>query len=42
MTPGQLTELASDDVLRGRLAKMMALECFRSSKLEDFHIGDGV
>ena len=40
MTPDQVGELASDNVLRGRLAKLMALECFRNTMaLEDFHTG---
>jgi hypothetical protein len=39
MTPEQLIELKSNPVLRGHLAKFIALECFRNSKLEDLHIG---
>jgi hypothetical protein len=39
MTPDQLVELKSNPVLRQRLAKFLALECFRNSKLEDLHIG---
>jgi hypothetical protein len=39
MTPDQLIELKSNPVLRGRLAKFFALECFRNSKLEDLHTG---
>jgi hypothetical protein len=38
MTPEQLAELKSNAILRKRLAKFMARECFRSSpKLEDMH-----
>jgi hypothetical protein len=39
MSPDQLTELTSNEVLRGRLAKLMALECFRNSRLEELHAG---
>jgi hypothetical protein len=39
MTPDQMTELARSEVLRGRLAKLMALECFRNSELENLHAG---
>ena len=35
----QLTLLRNDEILRKRLAKAMALECFRNTKLEDFHAG---
>ena len=34
-----LTALNSDTVLRKRLAKLMALRCFRNSKLEELHAG---
>jgi hypothetical protein len=34
-----LNEIASNEVLRKRLAKWMALQCFRNSKLEDLHAG---
>lgn len=34
-----LKEIASNEVLRKRLAKCMALQCFRNSKLEDLHAG---
>jgi hypothetical protein len=34
MTPDQLIELKNNPVLRGRLAKFFARECFRNSKLE--------
>jgi hypothetical protein len=34
-----LNEIASNEVLRKRLAKWMALRCFRNSKLEDLHAG---
>jgi hypothetical protein len=39
MTPDQLAEIAHNEVLRGRLAKIMALECFRNSELENLHAG---
>ena len=39
MTPDQLIELKNNPVLRGRLAKFFARECFRNSKLEDLHTG---
>jgi hypothetical protein len=34
-----LQELRENELVRKRLAKLMALECFRNSKLEDFHAG---
>jgi hypothetical protein len=38
MTPDQLTELKNNEVVRKRLAKLMARDCFRNStKLEDIH-----
>src|SRR5262245_54505144 len=39
MTPEQLAELKNNEVVRKRLAKMMASHCFRNSILEDFHAG---
>jgi hypothetical protein len=39
MTPDQLVELTRNQVQRGRLAKLMALECFRNSELENLHAG---
>ena len=39
MTPDQLAELKTNEVLRKRLAKLMALHCFRNTKLEDLHAG---
>jgi ligand-binding SRPBCC domain-containing protein len=39
MRPKQLTLLKNDDILRKRLAKVLARECFRNTKLEDFHAG---
>jgi hypothetical protein len=40
MNSEQLAELTNNGVLRGRLAKQIALECFRNSiALEDFHAG---
>ena len=37
MNSQQLAEPATNNVLRGRLAKLMALECFRNSELENLH-----
>jgi hypothetical protein len=34
-----LQEIASNTLLRKRLAKWIALRCFRNSKLEDLHAG---
>jgi hypothetical protein len=31
--------LQRNDIVRKRLAKLMALRCFRNTKLEDFHAG---
>jgi hypothetical protein len=39
MKSRQLAELARNEVLRGRLAKLIALECFRNSELENLHAG---
>ena len=39
MHPEQLAELKTNETLRKRLAKLMALQCFRNTKLEDFHAG---
>jgi hypothetical protein len=39
MRPDQVAELKNNDVLRGRLAKYLARECFRNTKLEDLHAG---
>jgi hypothetical protein len=39
MRPEQLAELKSNETLRKRLAKLMALQCFRNTKLEDLHAG---
>src|SRR5712671_6804988 len=39
MTPEQLAELKTDAILRKRLAKKMAHDCFRNTELEDFHAG---
>jgi hypothetical protein len=41
MTPEQLAELKTDAILRKRLAKKMAHDCFRNTKkLEDMHAAD--
>jgi len=37
--PDHLDDVRADEVLRKRLAKVMALRCFRNTKLEDFHAG---
>jgi hypothetical protein len=39
MTPKQLAELKRDELLRKRLAKLMALTCFRNTELENLHAG---
>lgn len=39
MRPEQIEELQSNELLRKRLAKAMAVQCFRNTKLEDFHAG---
>jgi hypothetical protein len=39
MNSQQLADLATNTVLRGRLAKLLALECFRNSELETLHAG---
>jgi hypothetical protein len=39
MDQAHLHAIATDEVLRKRLAKWMALRCFRNSRLEDMHAG---
>jgi hypothetical protein len=39
MPKSALSELAKNEIVRKRLAKLMALECFRNSRLEDLHAG---
>jgi hypothetical protein len=39
MPKSALSELATSEVVMKRLAKFMAVECFRNSKLEDLHAG---
>jgi len=39
MSKSALDEMATNELLRQRLAKLMALECFRNSTLEDLHAG---
>jgi len=39
MTKSALNEIATNELVRKRLAKIMALKCFRNSKLEDLHAG---
>jgi hypothetical protein len=43
MTPDQLTELKNDPIVRKRLAKLMAHDCFRNTrKLEYIHAADRI
>jgi hypothetical protein len=37
MRANHITEIQSNDLVRQRLAKFLALHCFRNTKLEDFH-----
>ena len=39
MNADNLKEIGSNEVVRKRLAKYMALQCFRDTKLEEFHGG---
>ena len=39
MDNAYLNEIASNEVLRKRLAKWMALRCFRNTRLEELHAG---
>ena len=39
MTPTILEEVATNELVWKRLAKLMALECFRNTRLEEFHAG---
>ena len=39
MNPDDLSEFKTKDVLRKRLAKLMAHDCFRNTRLDDFHSG---
>ena len=39
MNTAHIKELQKNDVVRKRLAKYMAQQCFRNTKLEDFHAG---
>lgn len=39
MTPKQLTLLKRDELVRKRLAKFVALNCFRNTELESLHAG---
>jgi hypothetical protein len=39
MHPDQLSEIKNNPVVRKRLAKLLASQCFRNSMLEDFHAG---
>jgi hypothetical protein len=43
MNPDQLAELKNNEIVRKRLAKLMAPDCFRySTKLEDMHAADQI
>jgi hypothetical protein len=39
MDADHLCEVHTNPIVRKRLAKLVALRCFRNSKLEDFHAG---
>jgi len=39
MNPDDLSEFKTSDVLRKRLARPMTHDCFRNTRLEDFHSG---
>lgn len=39
MDAGHFRELQSNELVRKRLATLMARDCFRNTKLEDFHAG---
>src|SRR5947209_777721 len=39
MNAKHLNEIQSNEIVRKRLAKIMALRCFRNTKLEDLHAG---
>ncbi len=39
MNTSILEEIATNELVRTRLAELMALECFRNTRLEDFHEG---
>jgi hypothetical protein len=39
MNMQSLEEIQHNDVVRKRLAKAMARDCFRNTKLEDYHAG---
>lgn len=39
MNTEHLAEIQSNEVVRKRLAKVMARDCFRNTKLEDLHSG---
>src|ERR1041385_3067576 len=38
--PDHLREIAASELIRKRLAKYMAKQCFRNTKLEDLHAGN--
>jgi len=39
MNPTHIKDLQTSGVVRKRLAKVLAMHCFRNTKLEDFHAG---
>jgi hypothetical protein len=39
MSSQRFSEIATNELVRKRLAKLMALRCFRNTKLEDLHAG---
>jgi hypothetical protein len=39
MNMQSLEEIRNNDVVKKRLAKAMARDCFRNTKLEDYHAG---
>lgn len=39
MTPANLNQIIENDLLRKRLAKVLALRCFRNTYLEDLYAG---
>ena len=41
MNPKHIREIQTNEVLRKRLAKFLALHCFRNTALEDLHSGTG-
>ncbi len=42
MNPKHIREIQTNEVLRKRLAKFLALHCFRNTELENLHSGTGL